>query len=274
MALLTGAVTALALSGAPGMPPGSFDRTGGAASPRTYTGAYTSLHPTALAGRAYDSFAGKTVPVAVPRTYTGAYTRLSPDGGPGRPDGPYTGKSQTIVSDFVLSDTIRVYVNEGPFSNLDLDVTEILAPQVADSLTGVNQGRSGSDIIRPRVTDTVQFLQKSGTLPKVGSDGIRVYVAEAATTNVSITGTDAIVPVVADAVTGVEKPAAVIVSDTITVVLSDLSFADAANSGRDFAGTDPILPVLGESVTVAISGEVDKIVFTAEPFGSIRITEI
>jgi hypothetical protein len=272
VAVLLGAVTALTLVGAPGQV--EFrDIAGTGGGPRPFSAAFTRLGTGGTPARLYGNLQKSQAPPEA-RPYTTAFTRLVPSSTPSRVYGSFAGKTSTNINDFVVSDTIRVYVNEGPFSNLDLDVTEILAPRVADSLTGVNQGRSGSDIIRPRVTDTVQFLQKSGTLPKVGSDGIRVYVAETATTNVSITGTDAIVPVVADAVTGVEKPAAVIVSDTITVVLSDLSFADAANSGRDFAGTDPILPVLGESVTVAISGEVDKIVFTAEPFGSIRITEI
>jgi hypothetical protein len=271
MPVLTAAITVLGLAGTPGLPGGPYDHTAGG-SARTYSGNFTRLGTGGTSAKTYGTFA--RVVTAAARTYTTDFTRLSVGGTPTQVYGSFGGKTETIVSDFVVSDSIRVYVTEGPFSEVDIDVTEVLLPVVTESRGVPGQARAGSDTIIPRVADVVQFLSKTGSTSKVGSDTITPVVTEASAISVLVGVSDTVTPVVTDANTALDKSDAKSVSDTITVILDDQKFLQTALANRAFSVTDVIQLNLIESQSFAAAGEVDIIEITGRPYGIIRITEI
>ena len=270
MALLTGAITALALGGTPGLPTWRYIPPSSA---RSYTTTFTRLGPSGTATQVYGAFTKTPASPAVSRAYTADFTRLSAGGTPTQVYGSFGGKSETIVSDFVVSDSIRVYVTEGPFTDVDIDVTEVLRPVVTEPRGVPGQARAGSDSIIPRVSDVIQFLSKTGTTAKTGSDTIRAVVTEASSGRVLIGVSDTVTPVVTDANSALDKSDAKSVSDTITVVLNDQKFLETALANRDFGVTDVIRVNVTESQSSALAGEVDHIHITASPSGRIRIVK-
>jgi len=272
VSVLLGAITALTLGGTPGLV--TYRDVGGVSGgARPFTTAFTRLGTGGTSARLYGNFQKNQAPAAG-RTYTTDFTRLAPTGSTGQVYGSFAGKFSTNVADFVVADSIRVYVNESPFSQIDFDLQEILTPRVTESRGVVSATRSASDNLIPRVTDAIQFLQKSGSTTKVGADTVTAVVAETVSVSSQISGSDTILPVVTDAVTSVEKPAVVVVNDDIIVVLSDTKFLETAGAQRAFFGTDDLTPLLVETAIVSLSGEVDIITITARPHGRIRITKI
>lgn len=270
MALLTGAITYLALSGAVGLPPGDFTGKALDAGGRPDDGTFTRLYVGGSPLSAETDYSKAEVTSARPDD--GTFTRLSPTATASRPWGDFSGKAETNVADKVASDSIRVFVTEGPVSDVEIAVTESLRPSVTDS-RAIGIGRSVSDTIRPQVADVVQFVSKVGDTPKAGAESVRVYVAESASIAAVISVSDTVTPVVTDANTLLDKSDAKIVSDTITVVLTDAKLLQTANAVRDFAVVDTITARVTDTARVAAAGDVDRIDITSRPMGQIRIRE-
>lgn len=270
MAILTGAITALALGGTPGLPTWRYIPPSSA---RSYTTTFTRLSPSGTATRVYGAFTKTPASPASARTYTTDFTRLGAGGTPTQVYGSFGGKAETIVSDFVVSDSIRVYVTEGPFTEVDIDVTEVLRPVVTEPRGVPGQARAGSDSIIPRVADVIQFLSKTGTTAKVGSDTITPVLTEASAISVLVGVSDTVTPVVTDANSALDKSDAKFGSDTITVVLDDQKFLQTALANRAFSVTDDIRVNVIESQSTSEAGEVDHIHITASPMGYIRIVK-
>lgn len=269
MALLTGAITALTLGGTPGLP--AWTDTSGAASARPYVETFTRLAPSGTAGRPYGTFTKIPNP-AVERPYSVTFTRLAPHGTPTELYGTFSGKVEKTQDEKYVTDTIRVFVTEGPVSDVDIDVNEIFLPRVLDGRS-LGVGRVASDTIRPRITDVVQFLQKGGSVAKSASDTIVPVLAEGAVYRAQIAVSEAIVPVITDGAS-VQKVDIKYVVDTITVVLDETKVLNTSLAARSFSVTDTIAVRLSEVAGNANSGEVDIIRIIERPYGIIRITEI
>jgi hypothetical protein len=199
MPLLTGAITALGLAGLPAQPYGDFTKNPNPASERTYGGAFTRLsHGTP--GRVYGSFAGRDVAASDSK---------------------------------IVSDVIRARVTEGPFGEIELNLAEWLHPRVSDGRSA-SIDRSVSDTIRPRMADQIQFLQKSGTIPKAVSDSVRVFVAEGRSYRVQIGVADSVRAFVAEG-SSLHSDDALEIADTITLVLGEVVRVDmpVASQGWD-----------------------------------------
>jgi hypothetical protein len=269
MAILTGAITALTLAGTPGHVAYTPTLALGSRAP----GEYTRLGLSATPGRTYGNFQRVAATGPTSRAGLGPFTRLMPSGTPSQVYGAFI-KAVALDETKFVTDTIVLVLTDPRVSNVDIDVNDIGVPRVTDS-RAIGQGRLVSDTIRPRVTDTVQFLLKAGTIPKAGSDSIVPVVTDAATYIVAIAVTDTVVPVIDDTTPPVISASnAVIVSDTIVPILEDERTVDAANSTRDLTVVDVITPVMTDSATNATAGEVDIIDLVSRPYGIIRLTEI
>jgi hypothetical protein len=268
MALLTGAITALTLAGTPGHVVYTPPLAAGSRS----AGEYTRLSTGGTPGRTYGSF-HRVVSSTGSRAGLGPFTRLAPSATPSQVYGAFI-KAVALEDTKFVTDTIVLVLTDPRVSNVDIDVNDIGVPRVTDTRS-IGQGRLVSDTIRPRVTDTVQFLLKAGTIPKAGSDTIVPVVTDAATYIVEIAASDTVVPVIDDTTPPVISASnAVIVSDTIVPILEDERTVDAANSTRDLTVVDVVLPLVGDSATNATAGEVDIIDLVSRPYGIIRLTEI
>ena len=269
--LLTATVTALTLAGTPGLPLG--DTSGKVVAPvaRTYSADFTRLGVGGTATRPYGAFTKNPSPSAG-KTYASTFTRLALRGTPTRVYGSFAGKSEAIEDTKYVSDTIRAYVNEGPVSEVEIAVLEVMTPRVTESRT-VGVGRSVSDTLRPRVTEAIQFLDKGSSTAKAVSDTITPIVTEGSSFRVQIATSDTITPVVTDgaALEAVDVKA---VSDTITVVLDETMLLQTALAARSFNVVDVVTPVITETAGNATAGEVDIISVVGRPYGIIRIVEI
>jgi hypothetical protein len=234
------------------------------------TGAITALGVACLPAQPYGDFTKNPSP-ASERTYTEAFTRLS-NGTPGRVYGSFAGRAETAEDSKFVSDVILARVTEGPFNEIEVELVEWLHPKVTDARSA-SLARSVSDTIRPRVSDEIQFLQKSGAVPKAVSDSVRVFVAEGRSYRVPIPVTESILPVVTEG-SSVQKDDALEVADTITLVLGEVVRVDTAIGTRNFFASDSIRPRVSERAIAGVVSDVDSIRIVLQPYGFIRITEV
>ncbi len=268
MAILTAAVTFLSLSGTPGLATWRDNQIdAGEKAPVKVT----RLSLAGTPGKRYGAFTKSTAPLTE-RPYTVTFTRLVPSATPGQEYGSFAGKVEKTEDAKFVTDTIIAVVTEGPVSDVDIDVNEIFRPVVTESRATVGLTRAVTDTIRPRVTEAVQFLEKSGTIAKTASDTITPVVTETVTKAVGISASDSIVPVVTDTASLVTSDAKT-VSDSIVLVLDEVSLLNTSLAQRNFNVTDVITPRVVDSGRLADFGEVDNIRFTARPYGLIKITE-
>jgi hypothetical protein len=236
MPLLTAAVTILGLGGTPTIQGGPYDHS----------------------------------PPTSGRTYSSAFTRLGTSGLPGRPFGAFTGKAEKTADTFFVSDSLRIYLTEGDFSDVDVDVTDSPILRVGESVFP-SQSLNVSDTVRLRATEAIFSLSKSGTIAKFASDTLTLVVTETVGKTVVITVADTIKPVVTEG-NSVEKAAVKTVSDTITPVVSDgLPLLSIFAADNLVVGTDTLTFSVVDSAIVRTSGEVDHIHIVATPKGRIRI---
>lgn len=237
---------------------------------RTYTEPFSRLGLTATPSRVGGPYP-KDTGAGASRTFTGAFSRLGLAGIAARVGGPYTGKNLSSQELKLVSDGIRVYVTEGPISEIELDVSEVLRPRVSEfSIAG--QARIVSDSIRPRVADTIASLGKGSNLVKPASDTITPVLADSASVRVEIGASDVITPVVTEG-SGLTTAAVRVVSDSIVPVVGEQIFLGATVGQRSLVVMDTVRPVVRESGIARTHGEVDAIHISSRPCGIIRITE-
>lgn len=240
MPLLTGAVTALTLAGTPGLPLGDVS--------------------------------GKDTGSGASRTYSAPFSRIALTGTPGVVNGDFSGKAEKAQDEKFVQDSIRLYVTEGPVSDVEILISEVLAPRVVDSaVAGV--GRPVSDSIRPRVTDTVQFLDKAGTIPKAASDTITPVVSEAGDYRVIVAVADTVTAVVTDE-QDLGTADEISVSDSIIPVVSEINLLQQSQGLRQFFVIDTVRAVIVDQGRLQVRGEVDMIRIVPRPYGLIRITHV
>ena len=234
MALLTAAVTSLALTGVPGPDYGDFTKT-----PTTGT-----------------------------RTYSSAFTRLGLGGTPSKTYGAFTHAVETDVI-VEVSDSLVAVITEGPVSDVDIDVTETMPVYVTES-RAVGQNKIGNDTLIPVIRDQWQFVDKAGTTAKTGSDSLVPVLSESASLAILIGVTDSLVPVVTEA-SSLATGTGATGSDSVGVVLTETATTQKANALREFAVTDTLTLVLTDSAQVEIAGDVDRIVYRITPKGYIKV---
>lgn len=264
-------ITVLTPSGTPGRLYGSFDKSGGGGGSRPYVQDFTRLGLSGTSARLYGAFTGKN-PASATRTYSAPFTRLFPSAVPGRVYGSFTGKSETLEQSWLVSDTIRLYLTDGPVTDVDVECDDVLFPRVTEGVGSVGVARTVSDTLTPRVTDAISLLTKGGVFSKTAADSIVPVVTETINYQRTISLSDTVVAVVTEAKT-VSVADDKVVSDSIVPVVTDLMTLQAQAGSRTFEVTDTIIPVLTDTVTLAEAGEVDAIHITARPYGRIRITK-
>lgn len=235
MPVLSAAVTVLALYGGPGLPGG----------PYTHSPAFSA------------------------RTYTSTFTRLRLTV-PGAPYGSFTGKTASSSETKFVTDSVRIYLTEGPVADIDLDVSDALIPVITESAYAA-LAKEVSDTLTPRVSDVVNTLSKSGTVPKTVSDTITLRITEGINYAVSVSVSDSLKPVITES-SNVEKADEKTVSDTITLVATEslpLLTIFAANVSLNVL--DTITFRVNDSSSLKTAGEVDRISIRTNPTGRIRI---
>lgn len=238
MALLTAAVTFLTLAGTPGQPPGPFTRT----------------------------------PPGEPRTYSGAFTRLGTHGSAARVYGSFAGKAASTSDARFPVDTYRLVLTMGDVSEVAPQLVDRYVPTLAMSGVG-GLGRFGSDTYLPVVTLGVAALQKASGPSLVVADSLVPVLAMAAAQSRANTVSDNLVPVLTMTCTA-SSAAERTPSDTYVPVLTMSYVLDGVPGTVEFPRTDTYVPVLTLSAAVQVSGEVDRIVITARPYGRIHLREV
>lgn len=237
MALLTGAITYLALSGVPGLPPGDFDKSGPPTYPRPDDGQFTALQVNGVSGK--------------PRTYTGK-------------------AEETNIQKFVFDTWIPRFTLSS-VGDVDIDVTDLWVPRLTLSAF-VQTQKTVSDTWVPRVTLAYTSLVKSGTINKPVSDTWVPRVTLTASLSRSVGVTDTWVPVLTLAQT-VTKSAVLEVSDTWVPVLELAKDSLTIVAGNVLhQRSDTWVPRLALSAVRVTSGEVDRIRVTGRSYGRIKIT--
>lgn len=237
MALLTGAITALGLAGVPA---------------------------------AYDpNFSARTPDV--PRSYVETFTQHGPHALPMSLYGAFAKSEETNLLKSV-SDTLRVFVTEGTISDIDVDITDVIVPRIAESISVVAY-RSVSDTIFPRITEGVTSLVKSGGPFHSVSDTIVPVIAESVSLRRLLTVSDTIIPVITDAYTALGQADELQVSDTVVPVITESYVLRQLAANVSLSVSDTINLIVTESGSVRASGDVDRIEITSRPTGRITITK-
>lgn len=236
MASLAGAITFLTLAGAPGLAPWSQVVEEGSGS-RPNDGTFTQLQPAGVSGARYGSF---------------------------------TDKTEETASTKVVTDSIRIFLTEGPVADIDIDVNDTITVRITDTAYA-GLSRSVSDTITLRSAESVFSLAKSGTIPKTVSDTITLRITEGVAYGVAISVSDTLTPVLTES-NSVDKSDVKTVSDTITLVLAnELPLLSIFAANVSLGVTDTLRLAVSESSGLKASGEVDRISIKATPKGRIRI---
>jgi hypothetical protein len=239
MALLTGAVTALALYGAAGQPPtGDFER---------------SVSTSA-------------------RTFTAAFTRPGLNGVAARPYGAFTGKAQGGEDTKALTDTYVPVLTFSDVSDVDVDITDTY--RVSLSMTATADAvRAVLDTYAVRTTYSVGSLVKTGAVTKPATDSyVPVWSMEITQRDV-YSATDTYVPVWTMAAAVASSDYLTLTDTYVPVVNFDYSLEQ--QSGEVSRSViDSYVVTLDMALTTIVSGEVDDIIINERPYGLIRINEI
>jgi hypothetical protein len=236
MASLTGAITFLTLAGLPGQAP--YTQQLGASGGRPDDGTFTALTLTGTPGHVYGSFADKVEETSLTKPVT---DRLVP----------------------------RLTI--GPVSDIDVDLTDTLIPVIRVSAYATLY-RTVTDTLRPRLTETIPSLVKSGSVTILGTDTVVPVLTVTAVPTRLINVTDTLVPVLTEGVTYTVGNAAT-VTESIVPVLTVTTSLDQLVGSVNWPRSDTLIPVLRVTATAEAAGEVDIIHIALRPTGIIRINE-
>ncbi len=214
MAILTGVITSLALSGVPG-----------------------------LATDWYDSATATT-----PRPYSADFTRLAVGATPGRPYGAFTGKTEVTLIDKPVSDTASLSVTEEP-----IDEQFIVASDTARlTLTEVTNLRNNigvTDTASLSVSEGIA-LTIAGVTDKPVTDTASLTLTELTNLRVSLSVTDTTSLSVTES-TSVATPATFqTVTDTASLTITDDVLLTVFAGLAAFNGADTASLRVTETATV------------------------
>lgn len=270
MALL-GLVTALALSGTPGLPPAFTDKVASPGVSRPDDGTFTGLGLTGTpVTNSHGSFT-KVPEATSPRPDDGTFTYLALTGTPRSPWGDFTGKTLSEADTKVVTDTYLVVMTLASVDAVDIDVEDFYRPVLTMS-TSVGRILPVIDTYRPQWAMTVGQLTKSGTTNFPVTDTYRAVLTMATPSlsfSQSVTDTYRPVLTMSATVQGVDEGQ---VTDTYTVVMTMDYALTATAAFVNWDVTDTYTPVVGMTAQVNTGGDVDRIHIHRHKRQHIRIT--
>lgn len=241
MALLTGAITYLALCGAPGLPPG-------------------------------DAAAYEKIPDTSARPEFGAtFTFLGPGGTPVAP-WSFDAKAESFENYTAAVDTYRLTLTMGDVGDITALLTDTYRLALGMSAYAL-PAKAATDTYVPVLTLYQAALDKSTVTPRAGADDyVPVLTMTAELPIYQAAAADSYVPVLTLAAT-VSTSNAVVLTDSYVPVLTFDPYVQSIQAGVARAAADSYVPVLELTVRLAIAGEVDDIKINDRPYGLIRIEE-
>lgn len=236
MPVLTAAITALGLSGTPGLPGGPYDHTS----------------PPAL------------------RTYSGDFTRLT-TGTPGRLYGSFAGKASSVTEYKTANVSLIPRLTVGDTAQSDIDVTAKILPVVTVT-ANAQLGKTVNAALVPVITPLVLNLSKSGTQAVTGTASIVPVVRATAGVSISLPVTASLIPVIT-ATAAVEASNNNLVSVSLIPVVRAQYLVQQYLASVSFPRTALLVPRVTVSTGLRIVGEVDRIDISSRPMGRITIRE-
>jgi hypothetical protein len=259
MAVLTAAITALGLSGAPGLPAGDFSgKDTGADASRTYASDFTRLAPTAVPSRTYGAFP----------------------------------KSESTTDGKFSTHSLIPRITIGDVTDVDVELTHYLQPRLTMSSVIRRQLASNHSLI-PRVT-MARGQVTSSSNNKDSTHSLVPVVTMSYLLNRPQDSEHSLIPVLTMEST-VETTFDEILSDhslipvvTLSGAVDDITQAKSGTQSLipvvtmsvqvqritaqiEWEVLHSIIPVVTLSPSVRQSGDVDRIDITARPFGYIEI---